>query len=80
MVATGKISGILVFYEMARALGRDQCDALPLFHGFIECNTVSHLDAETRRLHGTPGKLKLMKMSPHYVVPKLAACPTTEAT
>ena len=38
---TGKNFRLLAAHEMARALGPDQCIALPTFHAFTGCDTVS---------------------------------------
>ena len=38
---TGKNFRLLAAHEMARALGPDRCIALPMFHAFTGCDTVS---------------------------------------
>ena len=40
-------------HEMANALGPDRCDALPMFHAFTSCDTVSCFEAGANGLHGT---------------------------
>ena len=38
---TGKSFRYLAAHEMAKALGPDRCTALPMFHAFTGCDTVS---------------------------------------
>ena len=63
---TGKSFGFIPAHEIARALGPDWCIALPMFHAFTVCGTVSSL---VGRVHGTPGMH--MEMSLQCSVPWL---------
>ena len=49
---TGKSFRYLAAHEMAKALGPDCCTALPMFHAFTGCDTVSSFLVEARRVHG----------------------------
>ena len=69
----GKSFRFLACHEIARVLGPDRCIALPIFHAFTGCDTVSFFQAEVRGLHGTPGMH--MQMSPLHSVPWLPGQP-----
>ena len=45
----GKSFRFLACHETVRALGPDQCIALPLFHAFSECYTVSCFGGRSKR-------------------------------
>ena len=42
-------------HEIANTLGPDRCEALPMFHAFTGCDTVSCFGGRGKKLHGTPG-------------------------
>lgn len=46
---TGKIFRFLAAHEMARALGPDQCKALPISHAFSGCDAVSCFGGRGKR-------------------------------
>jgi hypothetical protein len=46
---TGKNFRFLAAHEMARTLGPDWCKALPIFHAFTGCDTVSYFGGRGKR-------------------------------
>ena len=46
---TGKSLRFIAAYEIARALGPDRCKALPVFHAFTGCDTVSFFGGRGKR-------------------------------
>ena len=52
---TGKGFRHLAAHEMAKTLGPERCIALPMFHAFTGCDTVSFFLVGARRLRGTHG-------------------------
>ena len=46
---TGKSFCFLAAHEIARALGPDRCVALPMFHAFTGCDTVSFFGGRGKR-------------------------------
>ena len=60
----GKSFQFLATHEIARAVGRDRCVALPMFHAFTGLTRCPGLEAEARGLHRTPGTH--MAMSPKH--------------
>ena len=46
---TGKSFRFLAAHEMARILGPDRCTALPMFHAFTGCDTVSFFGGRGKR-------------------------------
>ena len=46
---TGKSFRFLAAHEMARILGPDRCIALPMFHAFTGCDTVSFFGGRGKR-------------------------------
>ena len=46
---TGKSFRFLAAHEMARVLGPDRCTALPMFHAFTGCDTVSFFGGRGKR-------------------------------
>ena len=65
--STGKTFRFLACHETDRALGSHRCIALPLFHAFTGCDTVSFFQAGVRGQHGTPG----MHMKMLFLLPVL---------
>ena len=64
---TGKCFCLIAAHEIARALGQDRCMALPMFHAFTGCDTVSFLEEEVKELHETHGK-PTMTLHQHFVL------------
>lgn len=46
---TGKSFRFIAAHEIARALGPDRCKALPVFHAFTGCDTVSFFGGRGKR-------------------------------
>ena len=52
---TGKSFRFIAAHEIAYTLGPDRCEALPMFHAFTGCDTVSCFGGRGKKLHGTLG-------------------------
>ena len=49
---TGKSFRFIAAHEIANTLGPDRCEALPMFHAFTGCDTVSCFGGRGKKLHG----------------------------
>ena len=68
----GKNFRYLPAHEMVNALGPDRCVALPMFHAFTACDTVSCFGDRANGLYGTYGMrmTKSHQLSVPWLLPR----------
>jgi len=52
---TGKSSRLIAVHDFSNSLGPDKCKALPVFHCFTGCDTVSSFANKGKKQPGKPG-------------------------